>query len=54
MTLVSSASNIDSDTEFILRGGHSYTSRTTEALEMILGELHVSRYPSQRKKIELD
>jgi hypothetical protein len=42
MTQVSSANNISSDTEFILREGHLYTLLTAEALELILGKLHVS------------
>jgi len=56
ITLVSSANNIGSNTEFIFRGRsfiYMYILRTTEALELILGELHVSIYPKQRKHFEL-
>jgi hypothetical protein len=49
MTLVSSANNIGSDVEFILRGRSFTYVRTIEALELILGEIHVSVYSSQRK-----
>jgi len=51
MTL--SSANIGSHTQFLLGEGHLYILWTTEALELILGELHVSMYPSQRKKFEL-
>jgi hypothetical protein len=46
MTPVSSANNIHFDAEFILRG-------TTDTLELILGELHVSLCPSHRKNVGL-
>jgi len=51
MTLVSLAYNIDSDTEFILRGSSLIYIMDIEALELILEELHVSLYPSQRKNM---
>jgi hypothetical protein len=46
MTLVSSANNIDFDIEFI-QGGRTFIY--IMALELILGDLHISVYPSQRK-----
>ena len=49
MTLVSSADNIGSDTEFSVEG-HLHILWRTESLELILEEIHVSLYPSQRKK----
>jgi hypothetical protein len=52
MTLMSSANNIGYDTEFILRGKSFIHLLTTEALELILRELHVSMYPSQRKNFQ--
>ena len=52
---MSSASNIGSDTEFVLGGkSYIYMLRTTEALELILGKLHISIYPGQRKYFELN
>jgi hypothetical protein len=52
MTLVSSANNNGSHIQFILRGrSFIYILRTTQALELINGELHVSMQPSQRKKL---
>jgi len=49
MTLVASANNNGSYTEFILRGRPFIQLWTTEALELIPGELHDSMYPGQRK-----
>ena len=58
MTIVSSANNIGSDTQFISfffyfilfsREVHLYVFSTKEALELILGELQISVHPSQRK-----
>jgi len=50
--LVSTAVNIGSDIEFILRGRSFHILRTTEALELILvWELHVSMYHKQKEKI---
>jgi hypothetical protein len=50
MTLLSAANNFGSDTELTVSGeGHLYILRTTEALELILWELHASLCP--RKKI---
>jgi len=54
MTLVSSTNKIVSDTEFILSGrSFVLVLKTIEAIELILGELDVSLYPSQRKDFEL-
>jgi len=54
MTVVSSENKISSDLEFIQRGRSSiYTLWTIEALELILGEVHISLYPSQRKNLWL-
>jgi hypothetical protein len=53
MTLVSSANDIGSNIEFILGEGHLYILWAIEALELILEELHVSTYQSQRKNVEL-
>jgi len=49
MTLVSSVNNIGSDREFILVGRLFIYIMNSRALELILGELHVSVYTSQRK-----
>jgi len=48
MTLVSSANNIVSDTEFMLRGSYLYILWIIEALELICGELHVSLQKQSR------
>jgi hypothetical protein len=53
MTLVSSANNLGFDIEFILRGKSIIRIRTIQALELILGKLRVSMYPSQKKNCEL-
>jgi len=53
MTLVSSASNIGFDKEFILRGRSLMYTVNKEALELIIWELHASMYPSQGKNFEL-
>jgi hypothetical protein len=52
MTLISSANNTDSDTEIqnLFSGeGHLYILGKIEALDLILGEIHVSTYPTQKK-----
>jgi hypothetical protein len=48
MTLVPSAKIIGSDTELI-QEGYSYILRTKGALVLILGKLHVFRYPVREK-----
>jgi hypothetical protein len=54
MTLVSSANNIGSDTEFIfMRGPFTYIMSTTDPRINPWGT-PVSMYPSQRKKFELN
>jgi len=53
MTLVSSASNIGFGKELLSGKSHLCILLTTDTLELILGELHVSLYPSQRKNFEL-
>jgi len=50
MTLVSSVNNIASDREFILMGRSFIYIMNNRALELILGELRISVYTSQRKK----
>jgi len=53
--LVSPTNSTGSDSEFILRGrSFIYILQTMEALALILGELHVSRYPSQRKNLDIN
>jgi len=50
MTLVSSANNIGSYIEFILRGRAFIYIMTNRDLEFVHGDLHVSMYPSRRKR----
>jgi len=49
MTLVSSANNIGSDMEFIIRRRSFIYIMKIEALELILREFHFAIYPSERK-----
>jgi len=53
ITLVSSANNIGSDTEFVFRESHLRILWTTETLELILEELNVAVNLRQGNKFEL-
>jgi hypothetical protein len=53
MILVSSANNIASEKEFILRNRSFICIKTIKVPEMSLGKLLVSLDPSQRNKYEL-
>jgi hypothetical protein len=50
MMLVSSANNVDSDTEFILRGRPLINITNKRDPRIDPWELHVSMYPIQKKE----